>query len=62
MRFKVKERREKVGITQRELAERSGVCRAALSLIENGKETDIKLSTLISLSKVLRCSPLSLVE
>lgn len=62
MKYKVKERRLKLGMSQRELIEKTGLSRAIVSVIENSGDTDIKLSTLISLATALRCSPASLFE
>ena len=47
-------------MSQIELSERSGVCRATLSLLENGADIDVKVSTLDAVAKALKCSPASL--
>ena len=51
---KVKERREQLGMTQEELSEKSGVSRTIISKLETNQKVDCKLSTLISLAKVLK--------
>lgn len=59
-KYKIKERREKLKMSQIELSRRSGICRATLSLLENGAEIDVKVSTIDAIAKALRCSPSSL--
>lgn len=61
-KYKIKERREKMGMTQAELIDKSGISRATISILENGGNIDIKVSTLRSLAKALRCSPGALFE
>lgn len=58
--YKIKERREKLKMSQKELSMRSGICRATLSLLENGADIDVKVSTIDALAKALKCSPASL--
>lgn len=60
-KYKIKERRERLNMSQKELSTKSGVCRATLSLLENNADIDIKVSTLSALAKALRCSPASLI-
>lgn len=48
----LKSAREKRGLTQRELSERSGVPQAQISKLENG-QADVRISTLVSLSRAL---------
>lgn len=50
---KLKEARKKCGLTQEELAERSGVSRSTIVMIERGNFMDVKLSTLKKLSDAL---------
>ena len=52
-KIKLKEAREKSGLSQEELAEKSQVSRTTISLLENGKETTVKLRTLQRLAVVL---------
>ncbi|WP_276676033.1 helix-turn-helix domain-containing protein [Selenomonas artemidis] len=49
----VKDRRLALGITQAELANKSGVSRATVSDIENGKKVSIKTETLMRLAEAL---------
>ena len=53
MGYRLKEIREKKGITQEELAKASGVSRQTISAIENNDEYQIKTGTLISLARAL---------
>lgn len=59
-KYKIKEKREKPKMSQIELSRRSGVCRATLSLLENGADIDVKVSTIDAIAKALKCSPASL--
>lgn len=60
--YKIKDMRRKRGISQGELSKRSGIARATISKLENGSEVDIRISTILALSKVLKCSPSKLFE
>lgn len=60
--YKIKDMRRKRGISQWELSKRSGIARATISKLENGSEIDIRISTILALSKVLKCSPSKLFE
>lgn len=53
MEFKVKEIREKAGITQEELSEKSGVSRAIISGLESGKITTTTTKTLTRIAEAL---------
>ncbi len=53
MRFQLREAREKTGMTQKELAKRSGVSRATISMLENGRVTCVKTATLTKLADTL---------
>lgn len=50
---KVKEIREKVGMSQAELSEKSGVSRTMISKLETNQKVDCKVSTLLSISDAL---------
>lgn len=49
-------------MSQSYLSEVSGVNRATLSQLESGKEIDIRISTLLAISKALKCSPSKLFD
>ena len=53
MNIRLKEMREQKGMTQEELAEKSGVCRATISAIENQNSECIKTVTLVKLADAL---------
>ena len=56
MLYKLKELRQKRGITQMELAKKAKITRATISKIESGEEVEVKISTLENLAKVLQCN------
>lgn len=58
--YKIKERREKLGMSQAELIRKTGLSRAQIAKLEAGTTVDIKVSTLVKLSEALKCSPTSL--
>lgn len=53
MENRIKELRESHGLTQEQLASKSGVSRATISALENGKSVDIKAGTLHKLAQAL---------
>lgn len=53
MGFKVKEAREAKGMTQEELAKKSGVSRQTISAIENNDAKETKIGTLMALAEAL---------
>ncbi len=53
MRTNIKELREKKCMTQEELAENSGVCRATISGLENGTERNTSSKTLLAIARTL---------
>lgn len=55
MKFKcnMKKRRQELKITQEELAEKSGVSRGTISLMENGLVINSKFETISKLAKAL---------
>jgi len=55
MKNKLKEYRDKLNMTQEQLAEKSGVSRQTISQIENGYLTNIESKTMFSLSTALNC-------
>lgn len=56
MSSKISDRRKSMGLTQEELAERSGVSRAILSGLESGRIKVTTTQTLIRIAKALNCS------
>jgi len=53
LNFRLREIREEVGLTQEKLAEKSGVSRVTISLIESGRVNCVKTDTLIKLADSL---------
>lgn len=53
MGFRLKEIREKHGLTQEELARKSGISRVTISMIESGKSSCVKTQTLLKLADAL---------
>jgi len=55
MKIKLKEIREKKGITQEELAARSGVSRTTISDLENEKIESTTNGTMLKIAEALNC-------
>lgn len=53
MEFRVKECREKAGMSQEELAEKSGVSRTIISGLESGSITTTTTKTLLKIAEAL---------
>lgn len=53
MGYKIKEKREEVGMTQEELSEKSGISRTTISGLENGTVRATTTKTLVKLAKAL---------
>lgn len=53
MQFRVKEFREAAGLTQVELAKKSGISRATICSLESGEETVVNTATLSKIAKAL---------
>lgn len=53
MGFKIKDFREAKGMTQEELARKSGVSRGTISALENGTERTTTTKTLFRIAKAL---------
>lgn len=60
--MRLKELREKRGLTQEQLADLSGVNQSAISFIENGTTASPKLDTLQKLARALGVSLEELVD
>lgn len=56
MNNKIKELRKEQGLTQKELAEKSGVARTIINQLETGKKELITVNTMIKLSDALKKS------
>ena len=56
MAYKIAKYRKKKGMTQTELAQKSGVSRAILSGLESGRITVTTTETLLKIAKALECS------
>ena len=56
MKFRIKEAREKAGVTQTELARKCGVSRVTIWGIEAGSWDDTTVSTLNSIANVIGCT------
>lgn len=54
---RIRERREKLRMTQAELAEKSGISRQTISALESGDKVDVKVSTIKALADALKCKP-----
>jgi DNA-binding XRE family transcriptional regulator len=52
---RVREIREQLGMSQAELAEKSGISRTMISKLETNQKVDCKVSTLLSISDALGC-------
>lgn len=55
MKYKIKERREKMGISQEELSKKSGVSRTIISGLETGTITTTTTKTLLNIAEALEC-------
>ena len=53
MGYKIKELRENLKMTQEELAEKSGISRATISMLENDTTKEVMISTLRALASAL---------
>jgi len=53
--YKIKERREKEGITQEELSKKSGVSRTIISGLESGTIKTTTTKTLLCIAEALNC-------
>lgn len=50
---KIQERRKELNMTQDELSKKSHVCRATISMLENGKCNDVLMETLNAIASAL---------
>ena len=57
LQIRLKQARTDAGLTQKDMAERLCVTQQAYQKIEVGKTTDMKISTLVKLCRILNVSP-----
>ena len=62
MEFNLKKVRNEQGLSQQELAEKSGVSRITISRLETGELKETNAGTLVKLAKVLQVSINELVK
>ncbi|WP_370841863.1 helix-turn-helix domain-containing protein [Megasphaera sp.] len=62
MAYNIAEIRKSKKMTQKELAKKSGVSRATISKIENGKTVEVKLSTIEAISNALDINWIELIS
>ena len=53
MENKIREKRVKLGMTQEELAEKSGISRQTINALENGKVNNVMMATMVSIARAL---------
>ncbi|WP_251205332.1 helix-turn-helix transcriptional regulator [Acetatifactor aquisgranensis] len=56
MQYKIKEQRDKLGMSQSDLAEQSRVSRTTISGLESGSIKVTTTETLLKIAKVLKCN------
>ena len=54
---RIRIRRERLKMTQEDLAKKTGLSRATISALENGGKADVKISTIKALAEALKCKP-----
>lgn len=60
--YKLKTEREALQLSKRELAKRAGMSRAAIQTLEKGLQSNVLLSTVNQLAKILDLNPLELLR
>lgn len=55
--IRIKERRKALKLTQKDVANMLGISQPAYQQIENGRTTDMRISTLKKLCEVLKTTP-----
>lgn len=60
MGYRIREQREKLKLTQEQLAEKSGVCRETIVALENDKARNTTTKTLLKLASAMSVSVESL--
>lgn len=56
MKTQIKEQRIKMGMSQDQLAEKSGVARTIISQLETGQRTVTTTETMLKIARALECS------
>jgi len=56
MKTRIKEQRIKIGMSQDQLAEKSGVARTIISQLETGQRTVTTTETMLKIARALDCS------
>ena len=54
---RIRERRERLKMTQEQLAKKTQISRQTISALESGSQTDVKISTIKILAEALKCKP-----
>lgn len=55
VKYRIKERRQQIGMLQEELAEQAGVSRTIISGLESGAITVTTTGTLVKIAEALKC-------
>ena len=55
MMYRIKEKRIEKNLSQEELAEKAGISRITISMLESGRQQDIKVSTIKRIANSLEC-------
>lgn len=58
----IAQRREELGLSQRDLARLVGITHAVISRLESGQATDFKFSTFLGLAAALQVHPMLLIR
>ena len=53
--YRIKEKRIEKNLSQEELAEKAGISRITISMLESGRQQDIKVSTIKRIANSLGC-------
>jgi len=53
--YRIKEKRIEKNLSQEELAEKAGISRITISMLESGRQQDIKVSTIKRIANSLEC-------
>ena len=53
--YRIKEKRIEKNLSQEELAEKAGISRITISMLESGRQQDIRVSTIKRIANSLEC-------